>query len=94
MPITAAVIVFAVTWFLVFFVVLPIRFVSQDDAGQIEPGTPAGAPAGAEVARKARITTAITAVLWLGIMAVILTHPFSIRDIDFMGVMGPAPAQN
>ncbi len=45
MTITAALIVFAITWFMVFFVVLPIRFTSQSEAGEVVPGTPQSAPA-------------------------------------------------
>lgn len=89
MSITGAVVLFATTWFLVFFVVLPLRFVSQGDAGEVTPGTPAGAPAGHVVARKAKITTAVTLVIWALMVAVILSGVIGIRDIDFMGVMGP-----
>ena len=52
MSITAIIVVFAVTWFMVFFIVLPIRFVSQAEAGSVVPGTPAGAPAEENVRRK------------------------------------------
>ena len=45
MSITGAVVLFAVIWFMVFFIVLPIRFRSQQDEGEIVPGTPASAPA-------------------------------------------------
>ncbi|AWB49274.1 DUF1467 domain-containing protein [Gemmobacter aquarius] len=90
MSITGAIVLFATTWFLVFFIVLPLRFVSQADAGEVVPGTPAGAPSGHVVARKAKITTLVTLVVWALICAVILSGVISIRDIDFNGVMGPA----
>ena len=35
MTITGALILFSVTWFMVFFCVLPWRFTSQDDAGEV-----------------------------------------------------------
>ncbi len=41
MTITAAIVLFAVIWFLVFFCVLPFRFESQAEAGSVTPGTPA-----------------------------------------------------
>lgn len=90
MSITGAIVLFATTWFLVFFIVLPLRFVSQADAGEVVPGTPAGAPSTHVVARKAKITTLVTLVVWALICAVILSGVISIRDIDFNGVMGPA----
>ena len=34
MSITSIIVVYAVSWFMVFFVVLPLRFVSQDEAGE------------------------------------------------------------
>jgi predicted secreted protein len=92
MSITAVIVVFAVTWFMVFFVVLPIRFVSQSDAGSVVPGTPPGAPAEETVKRKAWITTWITLVLASAICAVVMSGAIGVRDFDFNGVMGPAPA--
>jgi len=87
MSITSAIVLYAVTWFMVFFIVLPIRFVSQGDAGQVMPGTPAGAPATHVVARKAKITTAIAAVVWLVLAGIITSGVISVRDIDMRGVM-------
>lgn len=87
MSITGAIVLYAVTWFMVFFIVLPIRFVSQGDAGQVMPGTPAGAPATHVVARKAKITTAIAAGVWLVLAGIITSGVISIRDIDMRGVM-------
>ncbi|MCE2748976.1 MAG: DUF1467 family protein [Rhodobacter sp.] len=92
MSITAAAVVFAVTWFMVFFIVLPIRFVSQAEAGSVVPGTPAGAPAQENVRRKARVTTWIALPLAAAICGIILSGWISVRDFDFNGVMGPAPA--
>jgi len=91
MSITAIVVVFAVTWFMVFFMVLPIRFVSQADTGSVVPGTPAGAPAQENVKRKAWITTWISLPVSAVICGVILSGWISVRDFDFNGVMGPAP---
>ncbi len=92
MSITAVIVVYAVTWFMVFFIVLPIRFVSQGDAGSVVPGTPPGAPAEENVKRKAWITTGFATVIWALICAIILWGGISVRDFDFNGVMGPAPA--
>jgi predicted secreted protein len=92
MSITAVVVVFAVTWFMVFFVVLPIRFVSQAESGSVVPGTPAGAPAQENVKRKAWITTWIALPLSALICGIILSGWISVRDFDVNGVMGPAPA--
>lgn len=87
MTITAAIVLFSVTWFMVFFIVLPLRFVSQGDAGEVVPGTPKSAPAGDIVARKAKITTVVATVIWGLLCAVILSGWINVRDIDVNHVM-------
>jgi predicted secreted protein len=82
MTIVQALVVFAVTWFLTFFVVLPLRFVSQDDDGAVVPGTPRGAPAHDVVGRKARITTVVALVLTVIFYGVVNSGIISIDDID------------
>jgi predicted secreted protein len=92
MTITAALVLFSVTWFMVFFIVLPLRFVSQDDAGEVVPGTPKSAPAGFVVARKAKITTVVALVVWAVLVAIILSGWISVRDFDVMHRMPPETA--
>ena len=53
MGITSALVLFAVIWFLVFLVVIPIRLETQGDVGEVEPGTHAGAPANPNLKKKA-----------------------------------------
>ncbi len=92
MTITAAFVLFSVTWFMVFFCVLPLRFVSQADAGEVVPGTPRSAPAGDVVARKAKITTVVAIVIWALLCAIILSGWITVRDFDVMNVMPPKTA--
>lgn len=91
MTITAALVLFSVTWFMVFFCVLPLRFVSQADAGSVEPGTPRSAPADAQIKAKARLTTLIALALFAVMASVILWGGFTIEDIDFLGWMDNSP---
>lgn len=93
MTITASLVLFAVTWFMVFFIVLPIRFTSQDEAGEVVPGTPRSAPSDHMVGKKAKITTAIALVVWVILSAIILSGVISVRDIDWFDRMGPATSQ-
>ncbi|MFN3971006.1 MAG: DUF1467 family protein [Gemmobacter sp.] len=88
MSITAAAVLFAVTWFMVFFIVLPLRLTTQGDTGEVVPGTPPAAPAGFVVRRKAQVTTVVALVIWAVICAVILSDVITVRDIDFFGRMG------
>lgn len=87
MTITAAVVLFAVTWFLTLFIVLPLRFTSQQDAGSVVPGTPKSAPAHETMGKKAKLTTIIAAILWCLMTATILYSGITIRDLDIMGTM-------
>lgn len=86
---TSALVLFAVIWFMVFFIVLPLRLTTQGEAGTVEPGTHASAPADARIGRKARITTIWAVGLWIVIAGVILSGVISVRDIDWFGRMQP-----
>jgi predicted secreted protein len=87
MTITAAIVVYAVTWFMTFFVVLQVRTVTQQDADHVEPGTPPGAPAQEIVGRKARLATLIATPIWAVICAVILWGGITVADLDWFGRM-------
>ncbi len=92
MTITSAIVLFAVIWFLVLFIVLPVNFRSQDDTGKVVPGTPGSAPAEAGMRRKARLTTIIAAGLWMLAAGFILSGAVSIRDLDWFSRMSPPAA--
>jgi predicted secreted protein len=83
MTITAAFVVYAITWFMTFFVVLQVRNVTQGDTGQVEPGTPQGAPAQEIVGRKARLATLIATPIWALICGVILSGWITIADLEW-----------
>jgi predicted secreted protein len=89
MAITSAIVLFAVFWFMIFFIALPIRVQTQGDLGEIVPGTHAGAPEVHNLKKKAWITTGIAFVLWAITCGIILSGWISVRDLDFMGRMTP-----
>ena len=82
MTITGALILFSVTWFMVFLCILPTRQTSQAAAGEVVPGSAASAPVDPQIGRKAKITTLITLVLWVLMCGIILSGWGSIRDTD------------
>lgn len=94
MNLTAGFILFAVLWFMVFFCVLPVRFQSQDEAGDVVPGTPRSAPSEAHIAGKAKITTVIAAVLWGAIALVLYSGVITIRDLDWFHRLPPETQSN
>ncbi|MTH76187.1 DUF1467 family protein [Paracoccus aestuariivivens] len=71
MNLTGGIVLYAVLWFLVLFVLLPIGQQSQADVGQITPGTPAGAPHEPKLKKKMIWATLISALLW-GVIAYII----------------------
>ena len=84
MSITAAIVLFAVIWSVVFFMVLPQGMVSQADEGDVMPGTPASAPANAVMLRKAAWTTAITVVVFVAVWSIITFRVITLDDIPFL----------
>ena len=88
MNIVSALVLLAVIWFMVLFVVLPIRLETQGDKGEIVQGTPAGAPSDSfSMRRKFRITTIVSLGLWAVISAIIIWGDIGVRDIDFFNRM-------
>jgi predicted secreted protein len=92
MTITAAIVLYSVIWFMVFFVVLPLRLVTQGETGEIVPGTHRSAPAEAQIGRKARITTLWATLIFVVVAGVILSGWVTVRDLDWFGRMDPVEA--
>ncbi len=91
MGIVSAIVLFLVVWFMVLFVLLPLRLETQADRGEVEPGTPEGAPAHFDVWRKVRHVTVVSVIVWSIIAGVIFMEIITVRDLDWFGQMGPAP---
>jgi predicted secreted protein len=89
MGITSALVLFAVIWFMVLFITLPIGLKTQGDVGEIVPGTHAGSPANLNMKRKLWIVTGISLVLWIVIAGIILSGAITVRDLDWFGRLGP-----
>lgn len=90
MGITSALVLYAVIWFMTFFIVLPIRVKTQGDMGDIVPGTHAGAPEHHHLKKKAWITTAVACVLWCIIAGIIVSGVITVRDLDWFNRMSLA----
>ncbi|MEM7746143.1 MAG: DUF1467 family protein [Pseudomonadota bacterium] len=81
MSITSAIVLYVVIWAVVFFIVLPFGQVSQHEAGDVVPGTPASAPSEAKIVRKALITTAIATVVFACVVTVVVMDWVTIDDL-------------
>lgn len=85
MTITGAVVLFAVIWFLILYMLLPQGVKSQSENGDVAPGTPASAPSEPMLRRKLLRTTAITVVVWALVVGIIMSGWIHINDLDFFG---------
>ena len=52
MTITAALVLFAVLWFLILFIALPINLKTQRESGEVIEGTPSSAPENPQIKKK------------------------------------------
>lgn len=80
-------VLFAVIWTVVFFIVLPLRLETQGDKGEIVPGTHASSPADFSFKKKAKVTTWFALPIWAVVAGVILTGAVSVRDFDWFDRM-------
>ena len=87
MGITSALVLYAVIWWMTFFIALPIRVKTQGDLNAIEPGTHAGAPQVHHLKRKAWITTWVALVLWCVIAGIIIFEVITLDDLGFLDRM-------
>jgi len=55
--------IYFVVWWIVLFAVLPWGMRTQEEEGEVTPGTPASAPAKLNLAKKAMWTTIVSAVV-------------------------------
>ena len=88
MGVVSGIVLFAVVWFMVLFVVLPIRLETQGDVGERVEGTHAGSPA-----TGFSLTTLWAVPIWALIAGVIVFGDISVRDIDMFGRMGPSSGE-
>tara|TARA_B100000965_G_C19406379_1_gene675622 strand:+ start:204 stop:500 length:297 start_codon:yes stop_codon:yes gene_type:complete len=89
MSITSAIVLFAIIWFMIFFIAIPVRLETQGDRGEVVPGTHSSSPEVHGLKKKAWISTWVTLILWLIICGVIVSGLLTMRDIDFFNRMEP-----
>lgn len=66
MPVTTGVAIFFLIWWIVLFAVLPWGIRSQEEGGEVVPGTDPGAPTIPRLLRKLVWTTGVSAVIFAG----------------------------
>ena len=83
MTVVSSLVLFVMIWFVALLVALPIGVTTQDEAGDVVPGTPGSAPVDAMIRRKMIWVTIATVALWLPLCAFILWGGVTVRDLDF-----------
>ena len=84
MSLTGGAVLFATVWFVVLFVLLPFGEKSQEEMGEVVPGTPPGAPHAPALLRKMAWATVITILIFVVIYLVIQAGWITRQDIlDF-----------
>ncbi len=87
MEISTAIAIYFILWWVVLFAVLPWGVHSQQEGGEVTPGTDPGAPAVHRVWMKLVWTTVIAAVVF-GVLAVV--YELNLIPYDFlMRISGP-----
>lgn len=89
MAITSAIVLFAVIWFMLLLIALPLRMTSQEQDGEVVPGTPASAPVNPMIGKKMFWVTVITIILWIPLVAFIMSGKLTVSDLDFFNRMNP-----
>ena len=65
MTITASIVLFAIFWFILLFVTLPLKIKTQQETGKQTPGTPASAPENPQIKTKMFWVTVVAFCLWI-----------------------------
>jgi len=86
---TTAIAIYFIIWWVVLFAVLPWGVHSQQETGEVAPGTDPGAPAAPKVWKKL-VWTTVTAAVVFGILTAI--YQLGLIPVDFlMRIPGPRP---
>ncbi|WP_298859714.1 DUF1467 family protein [uncultured Sulfitobacter sp.] len=87
----SAIVLYAIVWFMLFLIILPIRVQTQGDLEDIVPGTHAGAPEHHHLGKKALWCTGLSFLIWGSFVAIILSGVISVDNLeDWVGRGAPA----
>lgn len=81
MSITSGIVLYSVFWFIALYMILPLFVRSQEEAGKVEPGTPAGAPDQPMMKKKLIWTTIAASIAWVAAFAFIESEIVTVADI-------------
>ena len=88
MDIGPAVVLFAVIWFMLLLLILPLRLKSQAETGKIVEGTSPSAPDDPKLGKKVKWVTILTIPIWALICGVIISGVITIDMFDIYNGIG------
>ncbi|MBE7637583.1 DUF1467 family protein [Sneathiella sp. P13V-1] len=74
-------VVYSIMWFVVLFTVLPWGVRTQQEEGEVEPGTAESAPVNPAIWKKLLITTIVTALLFGIFYTIVEMDLFNFREM-------------
>ena len=80
MTITASLVLFAVFWFLILFIILPLNIKTQQEEGKRSYGTPTSAPINANIKKKMILVTLLSSIIWL--ISMVLMKALIYQDLS------------
>jgi len=81
MSLVGGLVVYSIMWFVVLFTVLPWGVRTQQDEGDVEPGTVESAPANPAIWKKMLATTIVTGILFVIFYTVVELELIDLRAI-------------
>jgi predicted secreted protein len=81
MPVTTAIAIFFLIWWVVLFAVLPFGVRSQHEDGEMPPGTDPGAPTIPRLGRKLLWTTLVSAVIFAVCYVIYVNHLVTLEGL-------------
>jgi predicted secreted protein len=81
MPVTTALAIFFLIWWVVLFAVLPFGIRSQHESGEMVPGTDPGAPVIPNLLRKLVWTTLVSLAIFAACYVVYVEHWVPFQDL-------------
>ena len=81
MPVTTALAIFFLIWWVVLFAVLPFGIRSQHEDGEMAPGTDPGAPVLSRLGSKLLWTTAVAVLIFAACYVVYVNHLVSLEGL-------------
>ncbi|MBU2581074.1 MAG: DUF1467 family protein [Alphaproteobacteria bacterium] len=88
MSLTFAIAIYFIVWWMTLFAVLPFNVRTQDEAGEIVPGTPESAPAKSAMLKVVAINTVIASIVFALVWSIVV---YQWIDLDFMKIHQNSP---